>query len=103
MCIRDSVSTVKRIDWIKDKYNCEKVIYMGDGIFDHYVMREVAYSIAPANADFFTKKTANYVTERRGGDRSVAEACLHILDKFFVPYDSSDLPKSINKTGDWAV
>ena len=100
----DLVSTVKRIDWIKDKYNCEKVIYMGDGIFDHYVMREVGYSIAPSNADFFTKKTANYVTKRSGGDRSVAEACLHILDKFFEPYNPNNFPHDkVKFSGEWAI
>ena len=66
-------------------------------------MKKVGYSIAPSNADKLAKKYAHYVTERKGGDRAVAEACLHILDKFFVPYNSSDLPKSIDKTGDWAV
>ena len=100
----DLVSTVKRIDWIKDKYNCNDVIYMGDGIFDHYVMREVGYSIAPSNADPFTKKTANYVTKRSGGDRSVAEACLHILDKFFEPYNPKNFPHNkVKFSGEWAI
>ena len=100
----DLVSTVKRIDWIREKYNCEEVIYMGDGIFDHYVMREVAYSIAPSNADTITKKTANYVTKRCGGDRSVAEACIHILDKFFEPYNPNNFPHSkIKFSGEWAI
>ena len=81
------VSTIRRIDWIRQRFNPEDVIYMGDGIFDHYVMKEVGYSIAPANADANAKKYANYVTERSGGDRAVAEACLHILAKFFDSYN----------------
>ena len=98
----DLVSTIKRIDWIKGIYNSKDVIYMGDGIFDHYVMREVGYSIAPSNADQFTKTTANYVTKRSGGNRSVAEACLHILDKFFEPYNPQNIPN--NKfSGEWAI
>ncbi len=98
----DLVSTIKRIDWIKERYELDKVIYMGDGIFDHYVMREVGYSIAPSNADQFTKTTANYVTKRSGGNRSVAEACLHILDKFFEPYNPQNIPN--NKfSGEWAI
>lgn len=100
----DLVSTVKRIDWIKNNYDCKDVIYMGDGIFDHYVMKEVGYSIAPSNADYFSKKTANYVTKRRGGDRSVAEACLHILDKFFEPYNPNNLPHNkVKFSGEWAI
>jgi len=79
----DLVSTTKRIDWIKEKYESSKVIYMGDGIFDHYVMDEVGYSIAPSNSDKLAKSHADYVTERSGGDRAVAEACIHIIDRFF--------------------
>ncbi len=29
------VSTIRRIDWIAERYPLESVIYMGDGIFDH--------------------------------------------------------------------
>jgi len=83
----DLVSTIKRIEWIKERYNPKEVIYMGDGIFDHYVMKEVGYSIAPANADRIAKENANYVTERSGGDRAVAEACLYVMKMFFIPYD----------------
>lgn len=79
----DVVSTVRRIEWIKQRYVPATVIYMGDGIFDHFVMREVGYAIAPKNADVNAKKHANYVTVRSGGDRAVAEACLHIMQKFF--------------------
>jgi 3-deoxy-D-manno-octulosonate 8-phosphate phosphatase (KDO 8-P phosphatase) len=100
----DLVSTIRRIEWIKERYPAENVVYMGDGIFDHYVMRAVGYAIAPANADRLAKQHAHYVTDRSGGDRAVAEACLHILQKFFEPYDPEQLPglKS-NKTGEWTV
>ena len=98
------VSTIKRIEWIKERYNPQEVIYMGDGIFDHYVMKEVGYSISTSDADTHAKKYANYVTERTGGKRAVAEACLHILEKFFVPYDETKLPaENINFARDWTV
>jgi len=100
----DLVSTIRRIDWIKNQYDPKSVIYIGDGIFDHYVMREVGYSIAPANADKMAKQHANYVTTRSGGDRAVAEACLHILEKFVGPYDPSILPDAqLKLSGEWAV
>ena len=100
----DVVSTIRRIDWISQRYNPKQVIYMGDGIFDHYVMKKVGYSIAPANADKFAKEHADFVTERSGGDRSVAEACLHVLEKFFTPYDPSRLPGVRAKlSGEWTV
>ena len=99
----DLVSTIKRIDWIRERYDPKEVIYMGDGIFDHYVMKEVGYSIAPANSDKLAKKYANYITERSGGDRAVAEACLHIMQKFFTPYEPDKLPADQLNLGEWTV
>ena len=83
----DLVSTFKRNEWIKQNYNPKETIYMGDGIFDPLVFKEVAYSIAPANAFYKTKELADYVTNAKGGEGAVAEACLHILEKFFKPFD----------------
>jgi 3-deoxy-D-manno-octulosonate 8-phosphate phosphatase (KDO 8-P phosphatase) len=100
----DIVSTIRRVDWIRERYPLDSVIYMGDGIFDHYVMREVGYSIAPANADRLAKQHASHVTERSGGDRAVAEACLHILEVFFTPFDPSKLPAAQHKlSGEWTA
>lgn len=100
----DLVSTIRRIDWISARHDPADVIYMGDGIFDHYVMSEVGYGIAPANADPNAKRYADFVTKRSGGDRAVAEACLHILDKFFDPYDPGKLPHDQrNMSGEWTV
>lgn len=79
----DLVSTIKRVDWIQERYPLDEVIYMGDGIFDPLVMAKVGYSIAPSNADVEALKAADYVTKRAGGDRAVAEACLHLLEVFF--------------------
>lgn len=98
------VSTIKRIDWIKERYKPSEVIYMGDGIFDHYVMREVGYSVSTADGDKNARRYASYVTERPGGKRAVAEACLHIMETFFIPYDESKLPAdNINIARDWTV
>jgi 3-deoxy-D-manno-octulosonate 8-phosphate phosphatase (KDO 8-P phosphatase) len=78
------VSATHRLEWISNRFDLEKTIYMGDGVFDYLVFREVFYSIAPANALEFIRKQANFVTENVGGERAVAEACLHILKKYFV-------------------
>ena len=87
------VSILKRVEWIESRISLDKVIYMGDGIFDHYVFSKVGYSIAPANADPLAKKHADYVTKRNSGERAVAEACIHILKKFF---DIDDLTQILN-------
>ncbi|MGB2580232.1 MAG: HAD hydrolase family protein [Minisyncoccia bacterium] len=83
------VSTFERINWIKENFNPEETIYMGDGIFDAAVFEHVAYGIAPANAFYKTKEKANFVTRSRGGDSAVAEAVLHIMEEFFEPVDLS--------------
>jgi 3-deoxy-D-manno-octulosonate 8-phosphate phosphatase (KDO 8-P phosphatase) len=79
----DLVSAVERPLWIKERFNANSAIYMGDGILDHLVFRDVFFSIAPANALEFTKSKADFVTKNTGGNRAVAEASLHILNKFF--------------------
>ena len=96
------VSTIKRLEWIKENFKLLEVIYMGDGIFDHYTMKEVGYSISPANADDNCKKYANFITKRNGGDRAVSEACMHILKKFFKTYSPMQkIPENIKFSGDW--
>lgn len=91
----DQVSTFERLDWIQERFNLEETIYMGDGIYDAIVFKGVAYSIAPANAFPTTKKHANYITKAKGGEGAVAEAILHIFEKFFEPLDilNNDLSK----------
>lgn len=79
----DLVSTFERVEWIKEKFDPVETIYMGDGIFDAAVFDEVAYSIAPANAFYVAKQRANFVTQSQGGNSAVAEACFHIMEKFF--------------------
>lgn len=88
----DQVSTFERIEWIRERFDPKETIYMGDGIFDPLVFKHVAYSIAPANAFYKTKEQADFVTNARGGEGAVAEACLYILEKFFdVSFDVHSL------------
>jgi len=95
------VSTMERILWMKDNgFEPNKTIYMGDGIFDAVVFKEVAYSIAPANAFYTTKEKADFVTMSAGGDSAVAEACLHIAEKFFEPIDPLTM-KLEKGSGEW--
>ena len=94
------VSTVERVAWIKKNFDLQKTIYMGDGIFDAMVFQKVAYGIAPANAFFKVKEYAQYVTRAKGGEGAVAEACFHIADKFFKPFDVLNLSLSGGQ-GEW--
>jgi 3-deoxy-D-manno-octulosonate 8-phosphate phosphatase (KDO 8-P phosphatase) len=87
----DLVKTLDRDEWMKNKISLDKVIYMGDSIFDSLIFAKVGYSIAPANADTLAKENADFVTTRNSGERAVAEACIHILKKFFQIDDITSL------------
>ena len=77
------VGVRERKTWMSETFDLSKTIYMGDGVFDPLIFKEVMYSIAPNNALNETRSKANFVTKSKSGDRAVAEACLHILGKFF--------------------
>jgi len=98
------VSTVQRVEWIQKRFDLKKCIYIGDGFFDYLVMQKVGYSLTPNNSANFTKKKANHVLRRSGGDRAVAEACLFILKKFFKISNFSKLNlKSKKMSGSWSI
>jgi len=95
------VSTFQRIDWIKERFDLNETIYMGDGIYDPLVFSKVGYSIAPNNAFYNTKKYANYITNSRGGEGAVAEAVIHVIENIFKePFDILEL-KFNNGSGNW--
>lgn len=96
----DLVSTFERVDWIEERYNLSETIYMGDGIYDALVFQKVGYGIAPDNAFKETKKLANFVTKRQGASGAVAEAVIHILKKFFKPFDILNLGQ-VERSGAW--
>lgn len=72
-----------RLEWFKKNFNLSETIFMGDGIFDARIFNHVGYSVAPNNAFYLAKEKANFVTRHNAGEGAVAEACLHILEKFF--------------------
>ena len=94
------VSTFERVAWIKEKFDPAETIYMGDGVFDAMVFDAVGYGIAPANAFIKTRDYADFVTEAAGGQGAVAEACWHIMEKFFEPLDMLNLRLSDGQ-GEW--
>jgi 3-deoxy-D-manno-octulosonate 8-phosphate phosphatase (KDO 8-P phosphatase) len=89
------VPVKERAAWISERFSLRETIYMGDGIFDPLVFSKVMYSIAPANAIKGTRSKANFVTKSKGGERAVAEACIHIIKKFF-GVNQKEFYKSIN-------
>ncbi len=76
-----------RVERLASKFDLKKTIYMGDGILDFLVFKEVMYSICPSSSLSKTKKCADFVTESKGGERAVAEACIEIFKKFFPEFN----------------
>lgn len=72
-----------RLNWMKKKFPNQKICYVADGIWDYYSFRHVDYSCAPQNSLNHVKQAASYISERNGGDRFVADVCLHILNYVF--------------------
>ena len=95
------VSTIQRGKWFRENVDAPNAIYMGDGIFDAYVYPHVGYAICPNNGFHTTRERADFVTKADGGDRAVAEACLHILERFFTPFDPDKLPAEFAGSGEW--
>ena len=78
------VTLQSRAEWIEGSFALKETIYMGDGILDPPVFEKVGYSICPADGFYLAREKANFVTQSKGGQRAVAEACIHIKEKFFV-------------------
>lgn len=77
------VKEENRLEWMKKNFDLSKTVYMGDGIFDAEIFDNVYYSIAPQSAFPLAKEKASYTTKLKAGEGAVAEACMHLLDKFF--------------------
>lgn len=70
----------ERWEWIRSKFPNDAVVFMGDGIYDWYSLQNCDYGITTADALDHVKKHSNYITSHKGGNRAVAEACIHVMD-----------------------
>jgi 3-deoxy-D-manno-octulosonate 8-phosphate phosphatase (KDO 8-P phosphatase) len=59
----------------------DRVVYIGDGYYDHEVMRGAGFGIAPSDAWPETLRAADAVVSRPGGQRAVALALDYIGEK----------------------
>lgn len=72
-----------RYGWIKRKFDLNKTIFIGDGIFDALIIKDCMFGIAPKNARIEARKWANYITPSRSGEGAVCDACIRINKQFF--------------------
>lgn len=76
-----------RYDWVMKQGHPKETIYMGDGPHDAPIIRAVGLGIAPAQAWDTATYEAAFVTDRRGGEGAVMEACVYILDELGINHD----------------
>ena len=86
------VPAMQRERWLEKKFGLNRCVYMGDGIFDHLVMRKALFAIAPRNSLDHVLASADFITNRNSGDRAVAEAAIHLL-KFYFKIDIAKIKK----------
>lgn len=77
------VTEQNRYSHIKEKFEFENTIYMGDGIFDAQIIEECKFGIAPVNARIEAKRAADFVTPSKSGEGAVCDACIKIDNLFF--------------------
>lgn len=73
----------ERLEWLKNNFNLEESVFMGDSMHDAEIFPLMGYSIAPASAFYLACEKASFVTRHKAGEGAVGEACLHIIEKFF--------------------
>ena len=75
-------------DWIaKEKIDPREVMYMGDDLPDHPVMKKVGVPVAPADAAEEIKSLSKYISDKNGGEgcvRDVIEQVLRVQGKWSV-------------------
>ena len=76
------VSEKDRYNFLYNKYDFKKLIFMGDGINDIQILEKCMFGIAPANARIEAENCADFITESRAGEGAVLDACLEIKRMF---------------------
>lgn len=73
-----------------EKYNLDRkdVLFMGDDIPDHEVMKTAGIPVCPSDADSEIKQVAVYISDKKGGEgcvRDVVEQVLRLHNKWMDP------------------
>ena len=76
------VSEKDRYNLLYNKYDFNKLIFMGDGIHDVKILKNCLFGIAPAYARIEAKNCADFITESRAGEGAVLDACIEIKKRF---------------------
>jgi len=75
------INKVSALDEIISIYNMnyEDVLYIGDGFVDIPVMEKVGFSVSVPNAHKEVKESADFITQKSGGEGVLVEVVQYIL------------------------
>ena len=76
------VSEQDRLEYVKENFDLQKLIYMGDGLFDAPILEVALFGISPANGRKEAIGAADFITESKSGEGAVLDACLEILRRY---------------------
>lgn len=77
------VSEQQRFQFIAKTFGFNRLIYIGDGIFDASILKKCMFGIAPHNARREAKAAADYITISNSGEGAVCDACIKIKNMYF--------------------
>jgi 3-deoxy-D-manno-octulosonate 8-phosphate phosphatase (KDO 8-P phosphatase) len=83
----NSRSKLEHFNDFLEKHNLDKadVLFMGDDIPDHKVMKTAGVPVCPLDADSEIKEVASYISDKKGGEgcvRDVIEQVLRLHNKW---------------------
>lgn len=65
-----------------EKIGFDKIIFIGDGIYDAKILKKCTFGVAPKNARIEAKNSANYITPSKSAEGAVLDAAKKILKIF---------------------
>ena len=75
------VSESNRFKFVSDRFDLEKTVFVGDGVWDSKLLKYCCLGIAPANATEFAKLSADVILKRTGGDGAVLEVAEVVIKR----------------------
>jgi 3-deoxy-D-manno-octulosonate 8-phosphate phosphatase (KDO 8-P phosphatase) len=77
----NSKSKLEHFNIFLKKHNLDRadVLFMGDDIPDHEVMKVAGVPVCPADADSEIKQVASYVSDKKGGEGCVRDVIEQVL------------------------
>lgn len=82
--VKDKLSVAQKV-CSESGLTLEEAAFIGDDIGDALLLKEVAFSAAPANAPDYIQSIVKYVTQKKGGEGAFREFAEHLITTLIDP------------------